>query len=61
MITFNTIDEKFGTELDVTLYGNKWEFELSVGKNGFSEFVNLNKKQVSNLIVALVEMHKEMI
>lgn len=60
MITFNTTDDKSGNDLDVTLFSNKWEFELSVG-NDWPESLNLNKDQVSNLIVALVEMHKEML
>lgn len=61
MITHNACDDKSGCELDVTLYSNKYEFEMSIHQNGWANTLNLNKEQVTNLIVALVEIHKEMI
>lgn len=61
MITHTAYDNKSDYELDVTLYSNKYEFDLSVHRNGWANTISLNKEQVSNLIVALVEMHKEML
>lgn len=49
-----------GQMLNVTLMSNRYEFTISIG-NHFYDSVDLNKSQVSELIVALVEMHKEMI
>lgn len=61
MITHTVYDKDSDYEMDVTLYSNLFEFDISIHRNGFANTMSLNKEQVSNLIVALVEMHKDMI
>ena len=61
MITHTAYDEGSDYELEVTLYSNCWEFDMSIHSNGWANTISLNKEQVSNLIVSLVEMHKEML
>lgn len=62
MIEFSTNDcaDDGANELYVCLHSNKYEFSIAIG-NHFMEDINLDKRQVSELIVALVEMHKEML
>lgn len=61
MITHTAYDNNSDYELDVTLYSNNREFDMSIHRNGWANTISLDKEQVSNLILALVEMHKEMI
>lgn len=60
MINFR-IEEVDDTDtcLEVTLYSNNWELDLSVGGD-WPETIRLTKSQLSELIVGLVEIHKEM-
>lgn len=61
MITHTAYDIQSDSGIDVTLYSNRTEFDISIHLNGWANTISLNKEQVSNLIVALVEMHKEML
>jgi hypothetical protein len=62
MIRSNWLSDKHEYELEVSLYSKGQSYlDLSIIAGlAFSESIELNKKQVSELIVALVEMHKEM-
>lgn len=62
MILSNWTSEVDDSELEVSLYSKGQHYiDLSIMKHGFGESIELTKIQVSGLIVALVEMQKEMV
>lgn len=61
MITFNTFDVASDNMLEVNLYSNRYELDITIGSEHFGNTMSLDKEQLSELIAALVEMNKEMI
>lgn len=60
MITANWYNQVTDHDIEITLYNNNWEFDISVGKNDFYNTISLNKKQLGEIIQKLVVIHGEM-
>jgi hypothetical protein len=61
MINANWYNHVTDHDIEVTLYSNNWELDISVGKNDFYNTISLTKKQVGEVIQKLEVMYKEMI
>lgn len=61
MINANWYNPITDHDIEITLYSNNWEFDISVGKNDFYNTISLDKKQLGELIQKLVVIHGEMI
>lgn len=63
MIRESFLDERTNNTLDVTLYSNNRELEISVGyaDGHFHNVMNLTKDQLGVLITLLKALNKEMV
>lgn len=63
MISHSFVDERTNNSLDVTLYSNNRELEISVwyADGHFHNVMNLTKEQLGALIILLKILNKEMI
>ena len=63
MISHSFVDDRTNNSLDVTLYSNNQELEISVGHadGNFHNVMNLTKKQLGALIILLKILNKDML